>query len=596
MDTPLLTPQVVLTLAITLVALGLFVWGRLRADVVALSVMAALIVLGLVTPQEGISGFANEATVTVGLMLVLAAALVRTGVIDLMGRWIKRVAGRSEIRFLVIVLGFVVLASAFVNNTPVVIIMMPIALAFARDSGTPVSRLLLPISFASQLGGTLTLIGTSTNLLVAGLILELGLGRIHLFDITPPAAVLVVVGLAYLLTIGRWLAPDRPTEGGVARRYELRAYLTGLRVPRTSRLVGRSLREVRFEQVFGLQVIAIERDGKRHTFPRADDRLQEDDVLLAEGPLANVARIGQGGDLEIAHGTPELARGELEEAGVAEIMVPPNSAFVGRTIRELGLRAQYEMSVLGLRRHGEVLHEALADIALEAADLLLVQARPETLARLKDDQQLALLGAVDLPLRRLRKARVAVPIMAAVVLLPAFGITTILVSALLGALAMIVTGCIRSEEAYRDIDWMVVVLLGAIIPLGIAMRNTGTAELLASGVLTLTQPLGLYGTLAAFYLLTSLITEVISNNAAAVVLTPIAVATATSLEASPLPFVVAVMFAASNCFLTPIGYQTNMFIFGPGGYRFSDYGRVGAPLAVLMVIAATLAIPVFFPF
>jgi di/tricarboxylate transporter len=603
METPPFTFEVGLTLAITAGALILFMWNRVRADVVGLIVMAALIVSGLVTPQQGISGFSNEAMITVAAMFVLSAGLSRTGTIDRVGRLVARFAGKSEIRLLLASVAIAVPLSAFINNTPVVVMMIPMLLGLAKEMGIAPSRLFMPVSFGSQMGGTLTLIGTSTNLLVAGLVLDLGMDRIRLFDVTPPALVLTSLGLLYLLTIGRKLTPTRETQDDLVASYELREYLTGLIVDPNSPLIGRSLSDSRFGEEFGLQVVGIEREGDRIPFPRGDTVLLAGDHLLVRGKSPEIARIEEASGLRLATGQPTLNLEEMQpkvadntEPRLAELIVPPRSHVIGRTLQLLNFRSRFGVPVLAVQRHGEPLHESLRDTRLAAGDVLLVRGTPEELQRLHRDRDLALLGAVDIPPRRVRKMKIAVGIMVAVVLLAAFNITTILVSSILGVVAMFLTRCMTPDEAYEDIDWMVLVLLGSIIPLGLAMQNTGTAQILAAGLLGVTEPLGLYGSLAALYLLTSLLTEVISNNAAAVVLTPVAVAAAVGLGASPLPFVIAVMFAASNSFLTPIGYQTNTFIYGPGGYHFSDFARVGGPLMILMLIAATFTIPFFFPF
>ncbi|CAN5788865.1 SLC13 family permease [soil metagenome] len=603
METPPFTFEVGLTLAITAGALVLFMWDRVRADVVGLIVMAALIVSGLVTPQQGISGFSNEAMITVAAMFILSAGLSRTGAIDRVGRLVGRFAGKSEIRLLLASIAIAVPLSAFINNTPVVVMMIPMLLGLAKEMGVAPSRLLIPVSFGSQMGGTLTLIGTSTNLLVAGLVLDLGMDRIRLFDVTPPALVLTSLGLLYLLTIGRKLTPTRETQDDLVASYELREYLTGLIVDPDSPLIGRSLSDSRFGAEYGLQVVGIEREDSRIPFPRGDTVLLSGDHLLVRGKSPEIARIEEASGLRLATGQPTMNLEEMQpkvandrEPRLAELIVPPRSHVIGRTLQVLNFRSRFGVPVLAVQRHGEPLHESLRDTRLAAGDVLLVRGTPEELQRLHRDRDLALLGAVDIPPRRVRKMKVAIGIMVAVVLLAAFDITTILVSSILGVVAMFLTRCMTPDEAYEDIDWMVLVLLGSIIPLGLAMQNTGTAQILAAGLLGVTEPLGLYGSLAALYLLTSLLTEVISNNAAAVVLTPVAVAAAVGLGASPLPFVIALMFAASNSFLTPIGYQTNTFIYGPGGYRFSDFARVGGPLMILMLIAATFTIPFFFPF
>jgi di/tricarboxylate transporter len=599
-----MTGQILLTLAIACGAVVLFVWGRFRMDVVGLMVMTALIVSRVLTPREGISGFANEATVTVAAMFVLSAGLVRTGAIDTLGQWVARLGGQSELRLLLVSMALVIPLSAFLNNTPVVVVMVPLVLGISRKIGVRASRLLMPISFASQMGGTLTLIGTSTNLLVAGLVLELGMDRIGLFDITPPALILTFLGVVYLVTIGRRLTPERkPSDQDLFARYELRDYLTGLEIEPDSSLADRTLRESRFGSTHGLAVVAIERAEGRIFRPGADTLLRVGDVLIASGSAADIAKVEEAAGVRIAPpepGFPGSAPGgkesDPEPVRLAELMVPPRSAAEGRTLRELHFRTRYRLQVLGIRRHGQALHERMRDIRLRPGDLLLVQGTTEELSSIHAHRDLALLGVVDPPSRRRRKLGIAVGILAGVVLLAAFDLLPILVSALLGVIAMFITRCVTPEEAIEEVDWMVIVLLGSILPLGLAMQKTGAAQLIADALLQVTAPLGLIGMLAAFYLMTSLLTEIISNNATAVVLVPIAVATATGLGVSPLPFVIAVMIAASNSYMTPIGYQTNTFVYGPGGYRFVDFVKVGGPLNLLMMAAAAVVIPWFFPF
>jgi di/tricarboxylate transporter len=609
-----MTGEILLTLLVTVGALLLFMWNRFRVDVVGIIVMVTLILLGLVTPREGISGFANEAMITVAAMFVLSGALIRTGVVDSLAKVMARVAGKSELRLIGVTLLIAVPISAFLNNTPVVIVLMPVILGIARDAGHAPSRVLMPLSFGSQMGGTLTLIGTSTNLLVAGLILDLGMDRIRLFDITPPALVLLAVGGLYLLTVGRWITPVREGAQEPLSFKELRRYLTGLAVEEGSPLSGRSLLELRFAEEYGLEVVAIQREDQPVIFPTGRTVIRGSDLLLVQGSAQAIARVEVTGHLTIAApaSQPEDPGDPLEpedwmavsmdadlpeeQLHLAEIIVPPGSRFEGRTLRSIGFRDRYHLAVLAIQRHGEVQHEPVGAQQLEVGDILLVRGSHRALQELHRRGEFTLLGGVDVPVRRTGKMSLALGIMAGVILLAAFNVMPILVSAMLGVVAMFVAGCITPEGAYEEVDWMVLVLLGSIIPLGVAMQNTGTASFLAENMLAYTAPLGLLGMLAAFYLLTSLLTELISNNAAAVVLTPIAVAAGMGMEVSPLPFVVAVMFAASNAFMTPIGYQTNTFIYGPGGYRFLDYLRVGGPLNLLLVVVATFVIPIFFPF
>ena len=598
-----MTPQIALTLGVTVAALALFVWNRLAVEVVGLLVLAALLVTGLATPAEGLAGFANEATVTVALMLVLSAGLLRTGAVDLLARKLADAAGESELRLLVAVLVVIVPVSALVNNTAAVAILLPAVLGISRAMRIAPSRVLMPLSFAGQLGGTLTLVGTSTNLLVAGFVLEAGLGRLRLFDVTPPAAVLTAIGVVYLLTLGRRLTPHRTAPEGLVESYDLREYLTGLVVRDGSGLVGRTLAETRFGDVHGMQVVELRRaDGGRVAPPTGHTVVRAGDVLVVSGRAPDIARVEESEEFDIAGTRPDVRlAGEEEAAGdeppqLAELLVPLHSHAVRRSVKDLDLRRRWGVNALALQRHGRPVHAPVGHIPLSPGDLLLVQGRPAALTALHADGELALLGPVRIPERRRRKIPLAVAIMGLVVLLPAIGVTTIVVSALLGALAMVLTGCLTPQEAYEDMDWSVVVLLGAILPLGLVMRDTGTAAWLAGGLVGIAAPLGPYGVLAAIYVGAVALTSVISNGAAAAVLVPVAIATAAALGVSPMPFVIAVMFACSSSFVTPIGYQTNTFIYGPGGYRFSDFLRVGAPLNLLLAAASAIVIPIFFPF
>lgn len=590
-----LSAEGITALAIGGVALILFVWNRLRVDVIALIVMALTILTGLLTPQEAVSGFAHEATITVALVLVLAAGLLRTGAIDVLARLLGRLAGRSELRLLALTLLVVVPLSALINNTAAVAVMLPMLLGLARASSVSPSRLLMPLSFAGQLGGTLTLIGTSVNLIVAGLALDLGVERIRLFDLTPPAAIICAAGVLYLLTVGRWLLPHREPDEDLLRSYELHDYLTLLRVVPESRLQGRSLAESRFGETLGLQILRVQRADGGVEVPSGATTLRAGDVLVVEGKIADIARVQNDAGVELADTDLTLDFADDAEVRMAEVMVPARGA-VRRTVRDLALRARYGISAVAVRRHGMAIHEPIGEVELHAGDMILVQGSADALSRLHRDNQLTLLGAVDLPEIRRRKMKYAIPIVAVVVLLPAIGVTTILVSAIIGVIAMFLTRSITPDEAYREMDWMVIVLLGAILPLGEAMHRTGAAAYLAQNFIEIARPLGPHGVLAAFLLITTLLTSVISNAAAAVVLAPVAVAAAATLTMSPLPFVIAVMIGASNSFISPVGYQTNTMVYGPGGYRFTDYIRVGGPLSVIVIAVATFAIPLFFPF
>jgi di/tricarboxylate transporter len=597
---PPLTPDILTTLAITAAAIVLFILDRFPIEVVGLLVMVALMLTGVVTPGEGVSGFASEAIVTIAAMFVLSAALVRSGGVDVLGRWISRLSGRSDLRLLAVSIAVVIPASAFMNNTPVVVVMVPVLLGLARQRGIPASRLFMPVSFASQMGGTLTLVGTSTNLLVAGLVLDLGLPRIRLFDITLPGLVLTVLGVAYLMTVGRKLVPDRDSADDLDERYELGEYLSGIEVDEGSDLVGTTLADSGLRQERELDVLAIERGGKRVLTPDGTYVIEAGDRLVVRGKIQRITDAGALEGLSISGSGPTLSSHEEEsdksDYAYSELLVPPRSRVVGHSLEQLRFRGSYGVPVVGIRRHGEAVHEPMRSVSLHAGDILLVRGKPEDLRRIRETGDLALLGPLDLPPRRTRRLPLAAAILGGVVLSAALGLTTIMVAALAGVAVVLLTGCLTPEEAYENVDWQPLVLLGSILPLGIAMQNTGAADLVAAYFLELTRGVGPVGLLIAFYLLTSLLTEIISNAATAVVATPLAVAVGSSLGVSPMPFVVAVIFAASNSFMTPVGYQTNTFIYGPGGYRFTDFVRVGGPLALLFALASGVVIPLFFPF
>jgi len=594
---PQLTPEIVATLAVCGGAFGLFVWGRLRLEVVGLTTVAAVVLLGLVSPSEAVSGFANEAVVTVALVLGLSTGLLRTGAVDLLGRWIERLAGDSEMRMLVAILAMIVPVSALINNTAAVAVLIPMVVGLSRRSGIPASRLLMPLSYGSQLGGTLTLIGTSTNLLVAGMVLDHGLDRIGLFEITPAAAVLAVLGIGYLLTVGRWLTPRREPQGDTPISRGLREYLSEMRVPAGSELAGAVLADADLEDRYDVRLLGLIRDDDRR-LPEDDLRLEKGDRLLVSGALEQIVALAADDQLVAEHTASRLGEHDRPETDLrtAEMLVAPRSRAIGRDLHDLRRRLSDTVSVLALERHGEELREPIGELELDPGDILLFRGPLDRLQALHESGDFALLGMVDLPPKRTERMAAAVGIMLAVVVTAATGLTSIMVAALVGMLAMILTGCVRMEEVYQHVDWQVIVLLGSLLGLGATLESTGTARYLAAAILQLVRDLGPAGVLATFYLLTSVLTEMVTNNAAAIVLTPIAIATAGELGVSAMPFVVAVMFAASNSFATPVGYQTNTFIHAPGGYRFVDFVRVGGPMVLVMAAVAALVLPLFFPF
>ena len=497
--------------------------------------------------------------------------------------------------FLVLV-AIVGVVSAFINNTAAVAIFLPITVVLARDRGVSQSKLLMPLSFASIVGGTATLIGTSTNILVSSLAGRRGLEPFSMFELTKLGAIFLVIGLVYLAVAGRRLLPDRsPTS--LTRKYEMSRYLTGLIVPEGSPLVGKSAAEARLNELYDVTILEIIRgDTQLHSGLR-DARLEAGDLLLARGALDGILELKRCEDIairsEIKYADRELT---TEDTVLLEAVVSPSSSLVGSTLKEADFRHLSGVFALAINKHGETIRDKVGRIRLDIGDSLLLQGRRGSVDHLADKPYSLVLQTLDLPEMRAGKAIYAGSIIALVVGLAATGLAPILVSALLGCILMIATKCITLQEAYDSIDWFVIFLLAGVIPLGLAMENTGTAVLIASTLLDWTQAWGPTAVLSAFYLLTTLFASVMSHNAAAVVLVPIGIATANELGIDPRPFLMAVTFAASSSLATPFGYHTNLMVYVQGGYRFSDYVKVGVPLNLLLWLTASLLIPVFWPF
>lgn len=599
MELPPITVPMVATLAVGAFALVLFVWNRLPFEVVGLLVMAALMVLGVLTPTQAVSGFSNDATVTVAGMLFLSAGLEQTGAVDELARWIARIGRGSERRLLFALMAVSIPASAFLNNTAIVAVLLPVVLGICRRHGFAPSRFLMPLSFAAQLGGTLTLVGTSTNLLAAGLLTEFGFRSLGLFEITPPAIIVMLVGVVYLVTLGRVLLPTRLPSEGEDQSTPFHRFDSALIVGPDSPLIGCPARRAKLSERFALELTGVRRGHEAPPLADMEVLLQADDVLLVIGSGDALKKADGVDGMRIARpGNDDRKEVDATRLVLMEAVVPARSRLVGRRARSVGPLTWFGAVAIAVQCYGRCTDRPLERMKLSAGDLLLVEGTRGALRRMQRAGLLLLVGRIDelASAGPASKRWLSGAILLAVVVAAAVDFLPILMAVVLGVVLMVVTGCLKPAEAYDQMDWSVLILLGSLIPFGLAMQRTGAAKLLAALVLGATSGFGPHVVLASLYLLTTVLTEFISNNASAVVLTPVAVSIATAMGVSPYPFVVAVMFAASNSFLTPIGYQTNTFIFAPGRYHFTDFARVGAPLALILVPVAVLVIPMFFPF
>jgi len=583
----------ILVLGILVGAVALFISEKFPIDFVALLVLGTLLLLGLVTPQEGISGFSNSATITVGAMFILSAGLQKTGATAFVGQLLVRF-GRSYFTALVVIMGSITVISAFVNNTAAVAVFIPLVMIVANRRKIAASRLLIPLSYASQFGGVCTLIGTSTNLLVSSISNEAGYGAFSMFEFSRMGLILFATGVTFFLVFGRWLLPERQAQE-LAVTYQLGEYITELRVAENSPLVGKSVLESRLGQDHDVTVLRLLHVTQPVWAPLRQ-ALQGGDVLLVRGKLSELMRLRDSAKLElnVAFKLRDASL-QTEDLRLVQALVAPGSDLIGNTLKDLDFRNRYKSLVLAIQRRGEPIREKLNSISFRLGDALLVQAHEQQIRAMREDSNFIVLDEVPgVALRH--KAPLVLAILAAVVGLAALNVLPILVTAILGCLAMVLTRCLRLEEAYHAINWQVIFLLAGILPLGIAMQKTGAAGFLAGRAVGMVGDMGPVAVLAVVYLMTSVMTDTMSNNAAAVLLAPIAISTAEQIGVDPRPFLMAITFAASTGFSTPVGYQTNTMIYNAGGYKYTDFLRTGVPLSILFWIMSVIFIPRFWSF
>lgn len=563
-------------------------------EVIALSALALVISLGILDGSEVLDLFSNSAPVTIGAMFVLSAALERTGAIDFLAKSFIRIAGRSELKALLLLAVIVIPLSACVNNTPVVVVFLPVLLAFSRTSGVKSSKLLMPLSFFAILGGTVTLIGTSTNILVAGIATDHGQTPFGIFEITKMGAIYALVGCIYLFTAGRWLLPDRPTLSSLLSTEDTRSFCSQAVVKEGSPLIGKELAQTRLGREKTTRVFEVVRRGRRVSDVPVDSLvLQAGDTLVFKSHARVVAEIQE---------TEGLAFGDEEapETGrsltLVEAIIGPDSRFIGNTIRGLKLRRTFGVAAVALHRRGVNIFENFQDFPMAFGDTVIFEGPVSNINRLKEqDDFLSLSETVERPFRH-AKAPIAFAAILGVMLLAAFGVLPIVSAALVAAVVVVLTGCLGPREACAAIEWRLLFLIVGMLGVGQAMENTGGAKWMAEGAAAALAPFGPVVVLAAIYFIASVLTEFITNNAVAILLPPIALAIAESMGVDGRPFLVAIMFAASASFASPIGYQTNTYVFGAGGYKFSDFPKVGIPLNLILWGAAVILIPIFWKF
>ena len=591
-----MSTEIVIVFALLVVAVVLFATERLPVDLVALVVMSALLVSGIVTPAEGVAGFGNPATVTVGAMFIISAGLFKTGAVNFVGAALACLGRRNLwLALLAIMLG-VGSVSAFINNTAAVAIFLPIILGLAQTLRVSPSKLLMPLSFASMFGGVCTLIGTSTNIIVSSIAERHGQAPFGMFEFLPLGLAVFACGLLYMLTVGVRLIPNRRTSDDLTQSFRMDEYLTDIVLLPEAASVGKPLGRSPLVRELNVAVLEIFRGGERLSVPDPGTVLEAGDVLRVRTDVREISALQGRVGVTLKPGM-KWREEDLEsaEAALVEAVVAPNSVLEGRTLEDLKFRQTFGATVLAIRHHGELLRGNLGNTPLRAGDALLTEVRRDHLEQLKQNRAFVIVSEVELPEFRKNKIVPALLIVAGVVLTAALGLLPIVVSAVAGAALLILTRCITLEEAYSSVEWRIIFLLAGVLTLGVALEKTGAARLLSSGLISTVGAWGAVALVATFYLVTTLLTETMSNNATAALLAPVAIVTAESLGVNPRPLLMAVTFAASASFMTPVGYQTNALIYGPGQYKFADFLRVGTPLNLLLWLVSSLLIPVFWP-
>ncbi len=588
---------ILLTLSVLVLALVLFITEWLPVDITAILVTVILMLLGLVEPEEGISGFGNAATITVMAMFILSAGVTRTGVVQVIRDWLTKFGGENPTQQIFVMGAIVGPISALINNTAVVAVFLPIVEEWGKKQGISVSKLLIPLSYISILGGMITVIGTSTNILASGLSKQLGYGEFSIFQFTPLGILTFCVGLAYLALAAPRFLPDRKKANSdlVGQEYGLKDYVSEVVILPRSSLIGQTLSQSQIQRKFDLDILEIIHDDNRFPQPLGDKVLSGGDILIVRGSREDLLSIKDERGIDILPDV-EFGQGSLEveltsgEEKVGEVLILSNSHLIGSTLKDLRFRQRYNATVIAIRRGQEFVRKRLGRVPLRFGDLLLIQAPRQSFLGLQTTKELLVIEQGDLETLRTDKAPIAIFIIIAVISLAATNLMPILVSALAGVVLMIITGCLKPGEIYSAVRWDVIFLLAGLIPLGIAMDNSGATAWLADNLVILGGNLSGYWILTFFYLTTSLLTEILSNNASVVLMLPIAVEVAKTLELNPFAFMFAVTFAASTSFMTPIGYQTNTMVYGPGNYKFLDFTRFGVGLNSLLTIVTPLLI------
>jgi di/tricarboxylate transporter len=592
---------ILLTLILLAVAIILFATEKIPVDVVGILLVMALVITQVLTVQEGVAGFGNDIIITIGGLFILVGGLIKTGIVDLIGRRLYRLAGDNVFILTALIMIAAAISASVLKNTTTTAMFLPVIIGLAAKAKIAPSKLLMPLAFGAILGGSCTLIGTSTNLAVSGAIVRYGLEPFSMFELTSVGIIIFAVGMLYMLFVGRWMLPARGSGTSLTDDYSIREYVSELVVLLNSRLIGKTLGESNINTELELNILGIIRGDQKLIAPRANELIEANDLLIVEGKIDDILRVKEEVGLEIKPDF-KLNDGVLESGNVElfEVMVMRDSQLVGQTLKSLRFRQDYDLTVLAINRHGETFINKLSDVSLKFGDVLLVQGTREEIEPLVVEREMILLDDVSANSMRIDKRKWAI---AAFILFLSLSLSKIVVGVdiplaicvLSGVLLLLATKTVRYTEMYSLIDFRLLVLIACMMSFGVAMEKTGTDIYLAGYIQTYFGEYGPTAVLAGFFLLTVILTQPMSNQAAALVVLPVAVKTAVALGLNPRTFIVAITYAASFSFITPLE-PACVLVYTPGRYRFMDFVKVGTILTIIVFAVAIVLVPIFWPF
>lgn len=571
---------------------------KITADKTAIGIMVALAVTGILTPRETVAGFANPAVITVGAMFLLSRGLIRTGAVGFVTELVLKLSKGSKHLAFLYILTAVAFASAFINNTPVVVLFIPIVMGLSCQCNFSPSKLLIPLSYVSILAGTCTLIGTSTNIIVSDLAASSGFGRLTMFELGQVGIPIAIIGLIYLLIVSGRVLPERIGPVCELDEGKEKRYIAEFVIPDDSPLIGKDDIDAYAKEEMGLNIIEIFRSGNILDPIRNRLTVKPGDILLVKGSADDLVRCLKRNKLELPHGAENICFGDgMKDDLIVEVIIPPVSSMLRTPLLSTELQNDSDIQIIAIRsRYTHYSYRTVQKVRLKIGDVILVRCPRHKLSKIRNSPDFIIIEDIHHAIIDTEKAKLATGIFTAVVLGATFGLADIMVCSLAGVLAMALTHCFSLKDAYRSLESEVLLLIIGTIALGLGMQKTGATELYANAFLGLFEGAGPQMILLGIIALTSICTHILSNNATAVLLLPIAISTATTLGVDPKPFVVGICFGASACYAAPIGYQTNLLVYGPGGYRFIDYIKLGLPLNILVILSSAWLIPKIWPF